>query len=200
MPLSALTARLGDAARTLTPRAGDVLFRQGDRTRGMFLLKEGRVRLVRHTPDGHEVPLHPVCPGESFAEPSLFAERYHCDCLCERDSRVILLPRAAMLSLLQRDARAASTLIARLAGQVRDLRTRAELRNIHGAPERLMAALRLRVDDATGHVRLSGTLKALAGELGMAHETLYRALKKLEAQGAISRAGGHIHILNTPRP
>ena len=194
MPLSAIRDKLGDAARVLRMRAGEAVFHQGDATRGMFALEKGLVRLVRHTPDGHEVTLHTVSPGESFAEPSLFARKYHCGCVCEKDSRVILLPREAMLKLLEQDAGASLLLISRLAGQVRDLRTRAELRTIHGAGTRLMAALRLRARDASGRVRLPGTLKALASELGMAHETLYRALGKLEATGRIRRENGHIYL------
>ena len=37
-------------------------------------------------------------------------------------------------------------------------------------------------------IELQGTVKELAGELGLTHEALYRTLRKLEAEGKIARA------------
>ncbi len=38
--------------------AGARLFSQGDATRGMYFLCEGRVNLIRHTEDGHQILIH----------------------------------------------------------------------------------------------------------------------------------------------
>ena len=188
-----LKERLGAAARAIDLKAGETLFRQGDAARGLYLLETGRVRLVRHTPDGHQVPLHTVQPGESFAEASLFAREYHCDCVCLATARVILLPARQVIGLLREGDDAALALVARLASHVRDLRARAELRAIRDVRLRLLAALRMRMDE-TGRVRLQGSLKALAAELGMAHETLYRTLAALQRDGHLSRDDGVITI------
>ncbi|HHN66879.1 MAG TPA: Crp/Fnr family transcriptional regulator [Thermopetrobacter sp.] len=191
--MRALKERLGGAVKTIDLKTGETLFRQGDAARGMYLLETGRVRLVRHTPDGHQVPLHTVSPGESFAEASLFASEYHCDCVCLAAARVTLLPSCEIIGLLRSGDDAGLALVGRLAAHVRDLRARAELRAIRDVRLRLLSALRMRMD-AAGRVRLQGSLKALAAELGMAHETLYRALADLQRGGHLGRHDGLITI------
>jgi len=193
MFMQAIAEKLKGQVREVRLRPGEVLFRQGDEARGMLLLKSGAVRLLRHTADGHEVTLHSVMPGESFAEASLFSDVYHCSCISQRDSMVEILPRQAVLRLLREDADAAMLLAAGLAEQVRNLRAQAELRGIHGSTKRLLAALRLHADES-GQVRLRGSLKTLAGELGMAHETIYRALATLETSGHLRRMDGKIFL------
>jgi len=195
--LQQIIARLGSRARSLHMEAGQTLFRQGEPARGMFILSTGRARLVRHAADGAQVILHLVTPQESFAEPSLFAEVYHCECQIGARSRVIHLPGADMRRLLAEDARIAEAFMARLAAQVRGLRGNLELRNIRRAEERLLAALRLHAGP-DGKIVLPETFKALAAQLGMAHETLYRALAKLQRSGHIHRREGGISLtLNT---
>ena len=189
-----LGKRLGAVARPLRLAPGEVLFRQGDAARGMFLLEEGCVRMLRHTADGQEVPVHTAKAGETFAEASLFADHYHCDCISLAHSRVVMLPARDVIDLLRRGDDAALMLVARLAEQVRALRTRAELRAIRDVRLRLLNALRLRMDARDGRVRLEGTLKALAAELGMAHETLYRTLAALERDGHIVHQGKAIFV------
>ncbi|WP_067254685.1 cyclic nucleotide-binding domain-containing protein [Methylobacterium sp. CCH7-A2] len=61
--------------------AGETLFAAGDETRGFFMVRTGRVRLVRFGGDGRETALFTAGPEERFAEASLFAERYHCDAM-----------------------------------------------------------------------------------------------------------------------
>ena len=188
-----IIARLGSRAQSLQMEAGQILFGQGDPTRGMFILSTGRARLVRHAADGAPVILHLVTPQESFAEPSLFAEVYHCDCQISAKSRIMHLPKADMRRLLAEDAQIADAFMARLASQVRHLRTGLELRNIRRAEERLLAALRLHAGP-DGKIVLPETFKALAAQLGMAHETLYRALAKLQQDGHIHRKAGAIGL------
>ena len=191
--LEEIRERLGGQARHVSLRPGEALFHQGDATRGMFLLRQGRVRLLRHAPDGREVILHAVMPGESFAEASLFSPAYHCSCIASAASSVILLPGDATRALLAADAALASAFMARMAAQVRDLRATLELRNIRSAEERLLAALRLRAQP-DGTVPLPDTLKALAAQIGMAHETLYRALARLTTAGLVQREGDALRL------
>ncbi len=73
-----------------------------------------------------------------------------------------------------------------LAAQVRHLRLAVELRSIRSASDRVLQSFRLRADH-NRRVSLSGSLVDLAGELGLAHETLYRTLSSLEEEGSIRR-------------
>ena len=71
--------------------AGSYLLRQGEKSIGMFFLTSGRLRMQRVTPDGGMVTLHIVRPGETFAEASLFADRYQCDIIAETDAAGLAL-------------------------------------------------------------------------------------------------------------
>lgn len=186
--------RLGSASRRLRLGAGEVLFRCGGEALGMYALIAGRMKMVRFGPDGRETLVHAVVPGESFAEPSLFSQYYHCDCLAETVSEVILLPKREMLRLITEDGGFSALLVKRLATQVRDLRTRVELGNIRSAEERVLAVLNLRYRGDDRPISLGPTLKAFAGEIGLTHEALYRALAKLEKTGRIRRAGTDIWL------
>ena len=187
--LDVLRELMGDDLRRVHVAAGGRLFRQGSATRGLFLLEAGKVRLLRHTPDGNEVILHTARPCESLAEASLFADHYHCDAVALVDTVAVLAPKARLRALLQTHPQAAELLFATLARRVRELRAQLELRNIRAAEERVLAALRLRAREADGTVVLTGTWKDFSAELGLTHETLYRALAKLERAGKLWRKG-----------
>jgi CRP/FNR family transcriptional regulator, dissimilatory nitrate respiration regulator len=81
-----------------------------------------------------------------------------------------------------------------LARQVMGLRTRLERRSIQSARERIRHYLTLNVGADGRTVTLPGTLKDLAGELGLAHEALYRTLADMAANGEIERLEGKIRL------
>ncbi len=186
-------ALAGVTAELQTVAAGATVFRQGDRSRGIFLLLAGSVRLQRVTPDGTAVTLHQVRAGETFAEASLFSDRYHCDAVAVTQSRVGRYPKAALATALRGDPESLWRFSADLAHSLQRLRSRYELKQIRSAPQRVLQFLRLRCD-ADGRYAAPGALMDLAAELGMSHEALYRALATLERDGSLSRANGALHL------
>jgi len=178
--------------------AGSTLLRQGDKSIGVFFLTTGRLRMQRVTPDGGMVTLHIVRPGETFAEASLFAERYQCDIIAETDAAVWLYPKEELTRRLRENPDSLWELAAGLARSLHRLRLRYELKQIRSAPERVLQFLRLRYDE-TGVYHAPGTLKEMATELGLTHEALYRALATLERQKHISRADGSLRIMSNRR-
>ena len=179
--------------------AGTALFRQGDRTVGIFVLLRGALRLLRVTPDGAAVTLHLVRPGEMFAEASLFATHYHCDAIADSDSVAGLYPKRALTDQLRRDPQALWNFSGELARRLQGLRQRYELKQIRSAPQRVLQFLRLRCN-ADGGYRTRGTLKDIAAELGLSHEALYRALAALEQEGLITRPDGLICLVASGGP
>ena len=173
-------------------KAGEVLFRLGDKTAGVCEIVAGRVRLARVDRGGHEIVLHVAGPGETFAEASLFAGHYHCDAIDSTNAVVRVYPKTAVLAVFDKDAKAARAFTATLARQVMNLRTRIEQRNIRSARERVRHYLALNAGIDGRTVELTGTLKDLAAELGLTHEALYRTLAALERSGAIKRGNGRI--------
>ena len=184
-------ANVTPAARRLA--AGATLFRQGDRTFGIFRLVAGRISLVRVTPGGTEVPMQTVYPGELFAEASIFSAHYHCDAIALRDCEILTYPKAELIRVLKESADDLWAFTAELAHRVQGLRIRLEVGQIRSATERVLQSLRLR-SDASGTWKMDGTLKRFAQEIGLTHEALYRALAALERDGRIVRADRAIRI------
>lgn len=189
-----LSASLEKELRWRALAKGEALFRQGDPTRALYVVKTGRVALVRHSPDGRRLVLFSAGSGESFAEAALFADVYHCDAVAEMRSEVLEIPKGALRDALRRDAGLAERLLARLARQVQDLRQRLELRNIRSARERVWQRLLLTAGLGGGAVMFERPLKEIAAEIGLTHEAFYRALADLARQGRIRRRGRRIEI------
>lgn len=173
-------------ARRRTLAAGETLFRQGDRATAIFWVETGRLRLVRHLPDGSLVPLHLARSGESFAEAALFSASYHCDAIAEVDSVVAVLTSQRLLSELRRDPEAALAFGAQMSRQVRDLRLRLELRNVRSAATRVEMWLHLQADERR-QVALTQTWTEIAAELGLTREAVYRALARLQQDRRLRR-------------
>jgi len=191
--------RIAKVVPTVRRVAADAaLFRQREPTFGLFRLVSGRIRLVRVTPAGMQVPMHSVRPGELFAEASIFSARYHCDAIATTACEVLVYPKAELLRWLKDNKEDLWSFAAELAHRVQELRTRLEMRQIRSAPERVLQSLTLRCG-ASGTWRIDGTLKQFAEEIGLTHEALYRALAGLQRDGRIARDNGEIRLLARPR-
>jgi len=190
-----LTPTLSAAGIERTLKAGQTLFRRGQRTAGFYEVISGSVRLVRVDRAGREAVLHVAAAGETLAEASLFAPAYHCDAIAMTAAMVRLYPKALVLAEFERNREAAQAFMAMLARQVVNLRTRLEQRNIHSARDRIWHYLALNAGADGRTVKLTGTLKNLAVELGLTHEALYRTLAEMAAAGEIERLKGKIRLL-----
>jgi CRP-like cAMP-binding protein len=174
--------------------AGQALFRQHDPVHAIFLVLEGRLRLIRHTSEGQTVILHVAKAGESFAEAALFSEVYHCDAVAWQPSLVAVHPKPVVLDLFQKHPEAAAAFMARLARQVQQLRSRLEIRNIRSADERALQFLQLVAPQGSRVAAFDRPLKDVAAEIGLSHEAFYRALAKLERKGLIRRHGRKMEL------
>ncbi|HZP78888.1 MAG TPA: Crp/Fnr family transcriptional regulator [Pseudolabrys sp.] len=178
-------------------KAGEPLFRLGDKTAGLCEVIAGHVRLARVDRSGHEIVLHVAGPGETLAEASLFSPHYHCDAIASTDAIVRIYPRRDVLAAFDKSPKAARAFTETLARQVMSLRGRIEQRNIRSAPDRLRHFLMLNVGPDRRTIALRGTLKDLAAEIGLTHEALYRTLAALQRSGEIRRENEKI-VLSQP--
>lgn len=175
------------ATRLTTLAGGDVVFRAGDRARGLFCVEQGSVRLIRHLPDGSTATLHRANRGGLFAEAAVFADCYHCDAVAEQASLVRLFTKQSVRRALLLDETFAEAFTAHLARQVQDLRARIEILTLKSAADRVLAYLRLH--ESGGETVVDQSLKSLAGEIGITHEALYRTVSRLRKSGKIERIG-----------
>ncbi|HYF53467.1 MAG TPA: Crp/Fnr family transcriptional regulator, partial [Salinarimonas sp.] len=157
----------------------------------------GCLRLERRTVDGRLVVLHTARAGELFAEASLFANAYHCDAVATSVAVVEVYDKAGLIAELGAAATAGG-LVATMALQLQEARSRLELRNVRSARERILLWLDLRAGRDRS-VTIEGELQDVAAELGLTREAFYRTLAALERDGVIKRDGTRIN-LRRPAP
>jgi CRP-like cAMP-binding protein len=87
--------------------------------------------------------------------------------------------------------------MAMLARQIMNLRTSLEQRNIHSARDRIRHYLAVNHAADGRSVLLTGTLKDLAANLGLTHESLYRTLAEMQEDGEIERLKGKIRLVKS---
>jgi CRP/FNR family transcriptional regulator len=170
--------------------AGETLFAAGEPVGWFFLVASGSVRLVRHAVDGSALVLHVARAGKPVAEASLFATAYQCDAVAETATTVEACRKAALLTRLSRHGSLTLTLLRHVARELQRSRDRAQMLGRRSARERVLAYLAGHRPSATGEIALDRSWKAVAEELALTHEALYRTLSALERQGVLVRVPG----------
>jgi CRP-like cAMP-binding protein len=174
---------------------GDVVFRANDPARHVYFLEQGRVVLHRFGPAGEEVVIHVAHGGEFFAEASLHSDRYHCTALAVADGALATIATSDLRERLGDDPGFAMQWLAIVARQLRKSRARVERLSLRSAAERIRHLLVTEGHGPTPAYRPDGTLRELAGELGLTHEALYRTLASMERAGQIERQAGRIVLV-----
>ncbi|MEL7061125.1 MAG: Crp/Fnr family transcriptional regulator [Acidobacteriota bacterium] len=183
--VSSLIEILGPPSARRRLARGETLFLRGQVATHVFAVDVGRVRLRRCLADGRTLTLAVAGPQETLAEAALFAEAYHCDAVAEVASAVWMHPADTARARLRADPVATERFLGRLAAQLRHARGLAEVRAMRRAADRLFAYLDLLEVTGSKSPR-DRPLTALAAELGLAPETLYRTLRRLRSSGQIA--------------
>jgi CRP/FNR family transcriptional regulator len=174
------------SVRELGKRA--FLFREGEPGRAIFLLRRGAVQLHKTAPDGSEVVIKIVRPGEVFAEVVLFErEQYPVTAVALADSEIIVFPRAEMHLLLNTES-FRNDFIAMLMRKQRYLAERIVQQQAHDVEGRLLWFLQEQYGDQKT-VTVSISKKDIAAAIGTTPETLSRLILKLKKRKVLSWRG-----------
>ena len=160
--------------KTVTLAAGRMLFQRGDPVTAAWVVRAGRVHLLRRQADGAAFILQRAGPGALVAEASLLSDCYHCAAETVEETRLTRWPLARIRALLEADGQAALAFARHLAGEVRTARLRAEITSLRRVADRLDAWLAWHDGALPGR----GDWHHLAGELNVSPEALYRELGK----------------------
>jgi len=183
-------------ARVTSHPAGQALFRQDEPARSFFVVLGGWVKVFRLQTDGTETVLMVFGPGETVAEAAIFDDaRYPANAEALPSSRLLAVPAADFLAVIEREPRVAVPIIASLSRRLRMLVS--DLEASRGAPThcrlaRLLCGLSPRTE-GPATLRLPFEKSLLALRLGMTPATLSRAFARLRSQGVATR-GGEVHI------
>ncbi len=153
---------------------GSFLFQEGDKVRSVFVVGEGRVELTRCQSDGASIILQRATGRDILAEASLYSTHYHCDGLVARRSTVFEISKRDFLALLRDDSTFSNLWAAHLAREVQAARYLCEILARKTVSERLDGWLAWH---GTG-LPEKGQWKAIAGQIGVSPEALYRELAR----------------------
>jgi len=194
-------AELVRHARTLYVRRGQTVARRGEPVPGLLAVAYGMVKLTLRGATGAERVLRLVGPSQTFGEVVLFLQKpMPLDAVAVVDTRLVLVPAAPLLALMERDAHFPRSLVASLCQRMHALVCDFEATTMHGAAERLAAYLEsLAASPEATHVTLPAAKKLIAARLGMTKETFSRALHALAQAGLLQVAGREVALLDRAR-
>ncbi|NQU43629.1 Crp/Fnr family transcriptional regulator [bacterium] len=181
---------------------GDFLFLQDDPCAWLYVLIEGRVQMFRNLPDGREVTIHVLGPGSLVACAALFLDSSFPASarILSHEANLVAIAGPAFLELLEERPDLSRKMIGALASRISQLAQRIESRDAGSAPVRLADWLldQPSAPDGKGHrvVRIEGSKKSLASNLGVAPETFSRALRRLAEKQLIEVRGREIVLLD----
>jgi CRP-like cAMP-binding protein len=184
-------ARRDLAARGVTRRfaADHVLWRRGDEPRGLFIVLEGTVRVVRGS-GGRQHVLHREGPGGTLGEVPLFGGgTYPATVIAEVPTECLVLSLSAIEAAMARDSRLPMLLLSRLSGRVRELARRLDRFTTQPVARRLATYVLQRHQETGGAFALGRSQGRVAEDLGTVREVLVRELRALVESGAIRRVG-----------
>jgi CRP/FNR family transcriptional regulator len=171
----------------------EILFLEGDEGDALYMLVEGSIQLYKSNPEGKEIVIKVVKPGELFAEVILFEQdEYPVTAISLENSRVYSLPRRKFYGLLEREE-FRNEFIGNLMKKMRYLADQIRSLTLHDVEHRFFAFL----EDRYGRMEiidLALSKKAVAAAIGTTPETLSRLLLSLKKEGNLTWDGSKITI------
>ena len=178
-------------ARDLHKR--ELLFREGDRGEGIFLLASGHLQLYKTTPAGEEIVIKIIKPGESFAEAVLFeADRYPVSAVALAACRLYAVLRQDIENLLGHAA-FRRDFITMLMRKQRYLTERIRQLSTQDVAERLLVFLREQYGPRD-QIQTAISKKDIAAAIGVTPETLSRLIPRLKKEKQIVWSGRTIRF------
>lgn len=190
-------------SRMITVKKGQPLYLPGDPGTSVFLLKLGRIKISRLSPEGKEFILDLIEPGEIFGELSLVAEGPQ-EAIAEtlEDSLLCIIQRRDFEAILQRKPDLALRVAKFIGLKRKRIESRLEDLVFKDVPGRL-AALLLQLARDYGVLDRRGVLlriklsqRELANLIGASREVVNQVLSEFRRKRLIDFEGRQIVILS----
>jgi CRP/FNR family transcriptional regulator, cyclic AMP receptor protein len=192
-------------APMLVLERGSLVWSPADGREVLYIVKSGRVRLVRSTADGRTMTLAVLGPGALFGQMRLLgqdmrsssAEAFEDVVLCQ-------MTESDVRSLLLSDPRVAARITEGLGRRLAEVEQRLADALLKTAPQRVAATLATLAGAAPASARLTGprghevrlTHAQLADLVGTTRETTTKVLGDLQARGAVALRRGKVVVLD----
>lgn len=192
--------QIGDQVLERSFTKGEVLFLEGGPCQGLYLVKSGRIRVFKSSPEGREQVLLIARAGDSFNDVPVFDDGPNpASASALEPSTVYLIPKATLLSLIA-DCPAALAIINLLAARLRHLTMVVEDLSFRSVLSRLAKTLLdLAVVERGPSPIPRLTQDEMAARVGSVRDVIGRALKALEKTGAIKIDGQRILVTDSEK-
>ena len=182
--------------------AGELLYSPHIPTETLFILKRGRVRIFRVSPDGRALTTAIITPGTIFGEMVLLGQHMH-DSYAEalEESTVCVMSRADVHRFLLTDPRIATRITEILGQRLLDMERRFSDSVFKSVPQRIAGTLTMLAADQPRHGLLTRgrqitlTHEQIAALAGTSRETATKVLGEFADRGLLRLGRGRITLL-----
>ncbi len=175
----------------------ELVYLEGELGEGLYILARGAVKLFMTSPAGKEQVFRIVRPGGSFNEiPTFDGGPNPAAAQAIEASEALIVPRQAITELAQSDPAFALRVARIFAERLRTLISLVEDLSFRTVTGRVAHLLLEYSGAATGTAQpVTLTQQEIASMVGTAREVVGRAMRALEAEGAIHMERQHVDVL-----
>lgn len=181
----------------------DYIFFEGDLPEWLYIVMEGRVKLLKHSDTGKDIILQIYSPGDMFGEVSLFDRKPYASSSQAMEPSIILkMPRKDFFLFFGRHPFVATEMILELGRQLGDAQTTIKSLAVDRVEQRIAHILlklagKVGVSEKGGiMINLPLTRQDLADMAGTTVETAIRVMSRFTKSKVIKPADGKIFLLN----
>jgi len=181
----------------------DYIFFEGDLPEWLYIVMEGRVKLLKHSDTGKDIILQIYSPGDMFGEVSLFDRKpYASSAQAMEPSAILKMPRKDFFLFFGRHPFVATEMILELGRQLGDAQVTIKSLAVDRVEQRIAHILlklagKVGVSEKGGiMINLPLTRQDLADMAGTTVETAIRVMSRFTKSRIIKPANGRIFLLN----
>ncbi len=174
---------------------GHILFRPGDEVLGFVLALSGRVGVYLTGPNGRELLLYSVVPGETCVQTTLGLlgeQHYTGEAIAETDISVVLVPKDMFCDLVAQSTEFRTFVFRAFADRLQTVMHVLEKVAFETIEARLAQILLSRASNKQVHA----THQELATAIGSSREVVSRRIELLVRAGIVAQDRGMVKILN----
>jgi len=187
---------LARSGKFIPVKKGQTVFYQADPSEKVYLLRSGLISIILESPDGREMVINEMHPGDIFGELGLLTRQPRSTSAIARvDSELLALPRQAFLGILETEPALARRILELTANRLRTSSERESslaFLDAQARLARLLLQLELQAPEK-GYVTISQ--EELAQRTGQTRQTVAKALGRWRRAGWLITGRGHIMLL-----
>jgi CRP/FNR family transcriptional regulator, cyclic AMP receptor protein len=189
--------RLAQTTRMITCPRGKVVYRAGDSNEALFLLKTGRVQIVRESAEGKRLISAVLGPHTFFGEMALVGQRLPQDSTAEavEEALICVLSRKDLERLVLQHPKVGLRFLEHVSARLLETEAIVEDFAFKTVPARLSGAL-LRLLETSENNTVHASHQELADMIAAYRETVTLALDELQSRGLVNLSRRSIEIVD----